>query len=119
MKTKLIAFVLCGIISAACSQKSEMNIIPQPQQVTVAEGCFVLDNNVTVTGNAEFEVEYLKGKLAKAAGIQTSENGKKKIEINVDPQSTSEKEGYTLTVTPNKRSITASDSPLRIKPWLT
>ena len=108
MKTKLIAFVLCGIISAACSQKSEMNIIPQPQQVTAAEGHFVLDNNVAVKGNAEFEIEYLKGKLAKAAGVQANENGKKTIEITVDPQSETKEEGYRLSVTPDRISIIAS-----------
>ena len=107
-RLKLVALLLCGAILGACSQKAQLNIIPQPQQATVTQGYFTLDNNVTVCGNAEFEIEYLKDKLAKAAGVQTSDNGKKTIEITVDPQSNTKEEGYTLTVTPDKISIIAS-----------
>ena len=37
-KSKLAALVLCGTILAACTHDVQLNIIPQPQQVEVAEG---------------------------------------------------------------------------------
>ena len=101
-------FLVCCSLMCACTQETKLDIIPQPQQATVTKGHFTLDNNVAIKGNAEFEMEYLKDKLAKAAGVQTSENGKKIIEITIDPQSNVKEEGYTLSVTPDKISIIAS-----------
>ena len=107
--SRLAALVLaCCSLMCSCTQETKLDIIPQPQQAAIAKGHFTLDNNVAIKGNAGFEIGYLKEKLAKAAGIQTNENGKKTIEITIDPQSNTKEEGYTLTVTPDKISIIAS-----------
>ena len=78
--SRLAALVLaCCSLVCSCTQEIKLDIIPQPQQAAIAKGHFTLDNNVAIKGNAGFEIGYLKEKLAKAAGIQTNENGKKTI----------------------------------------
>lgn len=108
---KLLAAVMAIFIFTACAQQTEPKIIPLPQQMTVNGGNFTIDNNVSITGNSEFEVEYLKGKLLEGAGIslKDGENGKKVISVTVDPALETGKEGYTLSVTPDAISICAAE----------
>ena len=94
-----------------CAQKNSVDIIPLPQQMTVNSGSFTLDNNVSIAGNSQFEIDLLKEKLSTAAGIVLKDAGEggKIIEINVDPGAGTKKEGYILDVTPDKITIAASD----------
>ena len=109
---RLLATIILGTLLCACSQKTEIKLVPLPQEVIATDGCFVIDNNTSITGNADFEIKYLKEKLSKGASIQVKDGaeGKKVIEIKIDPQSTVGKEGYTLSVLPDKISIAASDN---------
>ncbi len=108
---KMLASLLIAVLLGACSQKQEINLVPLPQQMTVTDGHFTIGNNTSITGNSVFEINYLKEKLSCGASINLQEgtNGKNLIEINVDPQLSTGKEGYTLSVHPKKISIQASD----------
>ena len=112
IRSGLLASILLGTFLCACSQKTEIKLVPLPQEVTVTGGNFTVDNSTSITGNADFEISYLKEKIYKGASIQLKDGaeGKKVIEINVDPQSAVGKEGYTLSVFPDKISIAASDN---------
>lgn len=109
---RLLTAIIFGALLSACSQKTEIKLVPLPQEVTVTGGSFTVDNSTSITGNAEFEINYLKEKLSNGASIQLKDGaeGKRVIEINVDPQSAVGKEGYTLSVLPDKISIAASDN---------
>ena len=95
----------------SCAQQKSVNLIPQPQQMVVEKGCFTFDNNVSIVGNSQFEIDFLKGKLSASAGIELkdAQDGAKTVEINVDPSMDIKKEGYTLNVTPDRIKICASD----------
>lgn len=110
-KAKLIAALLAIAPFAANAQQAELNLVPLPQKVQVNKGTFILDNNVSITGNAAFETNYLKEKIEKSSGIKTAAKtaGTKTIEINITPNAGIKNEGYKLDVTPDKISITASD----------
>ena len=58
-----------------CAQKNSVDIIPLPQQMTVNSGSFTLDNNVSIAGNSQFEIDLLKEKLSTAAGIVLKDAG--------------------------------------------
>ncbi len=111
LKAKIIAVLLALVPVAAWAQQSELNLIPLPQKVQEKQGTFVIDNNVSICGNATFEIGYLKEKIEKSSGIkiQKGENGSKKIEINITPSAQTKEEGYQLDVTPDRITITASD----------
>ena len=112
LNLKTMAAALFIGISASCAQQSETNLVPLPQQMQAKEGSFALNSNVSITGNAEFEISFLKEKLSKAAGIELKigEKGKKNIDIQVDPSVQVKKEGYKLNVTPDNISIVAPDN---------
>lgn len=109
---KIMAAALALGFSTACAEQTEPNLIPMPQQMQVNEGSFTFGNNVSITGNAEFEISFLKEKLSKAAGIElkAGEKGNKNIEILVDPSVQMKKEGYKLNVAPDNISIVAPDN---------
>lgn len=108
---KLLAAVMATVMLAACAQKGEIKLIPQPQKVTQTGGSFKLGNDVSITGNAAFEIEYLKNKILSSSGIalKEGENGKKTIGITIDTTLQIAKEGYTLNVSPDKIMICAAD----------
>ena len=111
LRAKIFAAILAIVPFAANAQQTELNLIPLPQKVQKNQGAFKIDNNVSITGNASFEVEYLKGKISDAAGIKLDNNQKtaRTIEINITPNADVKSEGYKLDVTPDKISIAASD----------
>ena len=106
-----MAAALAIALSAACAQQAETNLIPLPQQMQVENGSFTFDNNVSISGNAEFEMNFLKEKLSKAAGLTLEKgDGKKTVNIQVDPSVQMKGEGYRLNVAPDKISIVAPDN---------
>lgn len=113
MKMSFRFFVLAAfcVLFSACTGNLEPNLVPLPQQVTLGSGSFVLNNNVTISGNAAFAADYLKGMLASGAGIsiQDGEDGKKSITINISDSKDIKKEGYRLSVLPDKITIEAAD----------
>ena len=111
IKAKIIAAFMALLPLASYAQNSNLNLIPLPQKVQETQGKFIIDNTVSITGNATFEIGYLKGKLAESAGMELNgtSQASKKIEINITPSAETKNEGYRLNVTPDKISITASD----------
>ena len=111
LKAKIVAVLMALAPVVTTAQEGKLNLIPLPQKVQENSRVFVIDNNVSICGNAAFEIEYLKEKIAKSSGIkiQKSLNGTKKIEVNITPSAQTKEEGYTLNVTPDKISIEASD----------
>lgn len=111
LKAKIVAVLMALAPIVSTAQEGKLNLIPLPQKVQENNGVFVIDNNVSICGNATFEIGYLKEKIEKSSGIkiQKGENGSKKIEINITPSAQTKMEGYQLDVTPDKITITASD----------
>lgn len=111
LKAKIVAVLMALAPVVSTAQEGKLNLIPLPQKVQENNGVFVIDNNVSICGNATFEIGYLKEKIEKSSGIkiQKGENGSKKIEINITPSAQTKMEGYQLDVTPDKITITASD----------
>ena len=111
LKAKIVAVLMALAPVVSTAQEGKLNLIPLPQKVQENNGVFVIDNNVSICGNAIFEIGYLKEKIEKSSGIkiQKGENGSKKIEINITPSAQTKMEGYQLDVTPDKITITASD----------
>ena len=107
---RIWAFAIMCALFASCNQIAEPQLVPQPQKVTVNKGTFVIDNNVSISGNAEFAVNYLKEKLQKGASVQLKDTqGKKEITIVKNDASGLNKEGYSLSVTPHKIMICCGD----------
>lgn len=111
LKNTFIGAVISLTMLASCSGESVPNIIPQPQQMAVNGGKFTFSNNVSISGNAQFEIGFLKERLSEAAGITLADapEGKGNVEISIDPTVGIKKEGYRLDVLPDKISIVASD----------
>ena len=111
LKAKIVAVLMALAPVVSTAQEGKLNLIPLPQKVQENNGVFVIDNNVSICGNATFEIGYLKEKIEKSSGIkiQKGENGSKKIEINITPSAQTKEEGYQLDVTPDRITITASD----------
>lgn len=111
-KTTILTMLLSFGTIFSFAQKVELNLVPQPQEVKVNEGSFALEKSVSIKGNAEFAVKYLKDKIESATGIslQTQGNGERVIEININATSDIKNEGYNLVVTPDKITIVASDN---------
>ena len=65
LRAKIIAAILALVPFAANAQQTELNLIPLPQKVQKTQGSFKIDNTVSITGNATFEVNYLKEKIEK------------------------------------------------------
>ena len=107
----LTGTIISLALLTSCAQEKSVDLVPQPQQVVLEKGNFTFDNNVSIVGNSQFEMDFLKGKLSASAGIalKDGQNGGKTIEINVDPSAATKKEGYILNVTPDKITISASD----------
>lgn len=110
LRNVLAGTLLSCTLLAACTQETPVNLVPQPQHVAVNKGKFTFSNNVSITGNAPFEIGFLKEKLS-AAGITLKDaaDADKRIEINVDPAVGIKKEGYKMDITPDKITIAASD----------
>ena len=109
LRAKIVAAILALVTFAANAQQTELNLIPLPLKVQKTQGSFKIDNTVSITGNATFEVGYLKEKIEKSSGITLGNQTQKRIEINIVPDNNLKEEGYKLNVTPDKISIAASD----------
>lgn len=111
LKAKIVAVLMALAPVVSTAQEGKLNLVPLPQKVQENNGVFVIDNNVSICGNATFEIGYLKEKIEKSSGIkiQKGENGTRKIEINITPSAQTKGEGYQLDVTPDRITITASD----------
>ena len=107
----ILFMVLLPLVSMA--QEKELNLIPKPQSVQMKEGSFTIDENTSIKGNAQFAIKYLQNKINAAAKIAITEKQDQAdnyIEININPQENIRKEGYSLSVCPDRITITSSDN---------
>lgn len=111
--TRLSIIVMLMVPFISFAQESELNLIPKPQSVQMREGRFTLDENTTIKGNAQFAIKYLQDKIKNSADICIAEKqdaAENFIEININAQENIKKEGYSLSVCPDRITITASDN---------
>ncbi len=115
---KTIALAICCYISATVfSQVKEISIIPEPVQLKKKTGVFELPQNITVSINGGTETKYaaayLQKKISTATGYTitiTEKNAAASIQLNINtlPNNTIGKEGYLLSVTNNKITVTGN-----------
>ena len=120
ISVKILALAILGTMLASCNPQQEPDLVPQPQNVTLNGGTFTIDNNVSILGNADFEIEYLKDKLSKGASVSLQEGngGKRVIEIKIDPESSIENEGYRLSVLPDTGNHTTNQIVFIIRKFI-
>ncbi len=108
---QIISFFGAMLMLMACSQATEISIIPQPQQVAVQKGCLKvagLPVNIGQSEQMDERVEWLAEELAERLSLVT---GKSSEVDNDEPgiclvENTSlAPEHYTLTVEPKRKSI--------------
>ena len=111
--------VLCIILLGGCASEpnQEVNIIPQPQQVTVADGGFYLSPKTVinvVTGADDlqpactFMSTLVEKSFGKALAVVNGETKKNAINIFVDPSMKAD--AYDLTVEKNAVNIKGGSS---------
>ena len=108
--------IFLSILLFSCANKyenvvnseSDYNIIPQPQELIISNGRFLVkaSTKISIDESLENEGDYLAEMLGLATGynIETSNSGE--IELNIDTEIENE-EGYKLKVTSSKISIAA------------
>ena len=113
IKTRLAIIIMALIPLISFAQESEFNIIPKPQSIVAKEGYFTLNENTSIKGNAQFAIKYLQDRTNSATNFNLSENqnsAENFIEINITPSANIKKEGYSLSVCPDRITINASDN---------
>ncbi|MBI1770701.1 MAG: family 20 glycosylhydrolase [Bacteroidetes bacterium] len=111
MLKKIFSFVLLWpMVSFA------QNIIPQPVNLSVGQGFFLIDGNTALkfdVGNKEMKdvVELFSASIGAISGIPLAAEGKSKtISFNLIKNETLGKEGYELNVSPSAIAINANSS---------
>lgn len=119
-------FVVCSMtMCISCSSSSDLdktynqgiNIIPAPQNLQVNQGQFVLNKNThfyVSSEKAQRVAEFFYQKLRKSTGLSLpfakTCHDENIISLILDPESTDNKEGYTLKVTEHRVEIRAITS---------
>lgn len=111
-----LLFLLCTIFLCAQNLKAqELPLIPYPSNIQIGNGSFTINGNtkIVVADISKFnnETTYLQALLKSAIGkdISIANSGAKNV-IEIKYNSQLEKaEAYTLEVTPDKITISASD----------
>lgn len=99
----------------------ELNLIPQPEEVVLGEGFFLLDANAAIISDNEFNGRYFADIVNNSTGLgikytsPASKNFKsvaasvgKKIILKIDASCGVPEEGYTIKVTPQEITTVAS-----------
>lgn len=115
---KPIAIVIsCCMSITAFSQPAQISIIPEPVQTVKKTGVFVLQPTTTVNikgdGDVKFAAQYFQKRVAAATGYlitvaEKNDAAAIQLTINKQPNTAIGKEGYTLSVTNNKITVTAN-----------
>ncbi len=121
-KLALILLAFLSITAFSCQRspkKVSLNIIPQPEHVTVYSGSFRLDKNTRILvenqDSLKFESQYLADIINKHTGFKpkivfTLKNTKNAIVLRLLPGASKSKEGYQLKVEKGNISILAPKS---------
>lgn len=115
---KLIVLAVCfGVTATVFCQPKEISIIPEPVSLVKKTGEFVLSDNSTVSisssAEAKFASTYLQQRISTATGYKvtvTEKNAAAAVQlfINTPANNAIGEEGYQLSVTNNKITITAN-----------
>jgi hexosaminidase len=115
---KMIAFTVCCTIAATVfCQLKEIAIIPEPVALTKKAGAFAWTDNIAINinGGAEskFAAAYLQQRIRTATGYTSTiaeKNAAAPVQliINTSANTAIGKEGYQLSVTNNKITISAN-----------
>jgi hexosaminidase len=117
----MVMLTVISIFSVtACTQtggqsyNAGINIIPQPQSLTVNEGVFTLDNTTTfyaATPEVKQVAQFFAAKINASTGFPATVNGevteKNVISLQLDASTDVNDEGYTLDVTPEHVTVKA------------
>jgi len=113
--TVLLAFILISFVSEvkAKNDNRALQLIPQPQQLTLGEGSFVLSNTSSISFDSKNNrmtdiVRYLNGKISPATGFKLNSAKQGKIALKLSSDTTLGKEGYRLSVQQKHIQITAN-----------
>lgn len=105
MKKVFPLLILILLVGCNCHEVTQVQIIPQPVELTVNKGCFELNQNVTITyadPSLEGAATYLQTVLSESIGavlpLSQNDSGKNGVFINVD-ETLSASDAYKLTVT--------------------
>lgn len=92
---------------------SEINLLPQPNEVILSENSFALEDGSTIVffdNVADKAALQLSNELTKKTGLEFQVSDKKKGDIHLTHASDLGEEAYNLEVTPKKITIKASTS---------
>jgi len=111
----LLLLVLC--ITSLQAQNTQLNLIPQPAEITLKSGFYTLPKTVTVGFNKPESVgvaEKLAQKLRMATGysikVVKGNKGQVQLNLNSPPDPKIGNEGYTLVST-SKGVVMAANQP--------
>ncbi len=116
---KLSACLLFVLPFFSFAQKHDsISVIPEPVSMSVQTGYFTLSDRVSIGAPSQPEVlyviDYLKNKIGKATGYNvvsnTASDANIQLLLNAKRDTVLSKEGYVLTVTPEKVTIKANDA---------
>ena len=109
--TAIIYFISTSLFGQQIDKSAYPTLIPYPTNIEVKEGQFALSGKtqLTVNDGGRFinEIAYLQNLLKPVTGSYlSSEKGENVIEVNYSAQ-VANNEGYTMSITPQKLTITA------------
>lgn len=108
---------LAGIVAIGQTTTAPLSIIPEPVRITQNQGYFQLPDNIAIEApnlpELQLTINFLKDRLTIATGFTAtvgnqSGNSNISLLINQSPVAEIGKEGYQLTVTPAKITISAN-----------
>ncbi len=112
MKTKLLIFALVALVAVSCSQteNAELNLIPRPTSVTLADDVFTINENTTYyIDGAMADSDLLQRNVALLLpNIGFSEQKKMSNQLHFVLTDTLAAEAYELNVTPRLVTVRAS-----------
>ncbi|MDR1743301.1 MAG: beta-N-acetylhexosaminidase [Dysgonamonadaceae bacterium] len=121
MRTLFISALIALCTATVSAQKQSVdvpNIIPEPVSLSVGSGRFVLPDNVLIAAPSKneetaFTVDFLKEKLSVATGKHVRADAKASnaciaLSLNKKYDAKIGDEGYALSVTPTKITLTAN-----------
>jgi hexosaminidase len=117
LKTINRAIVIVSIFLSPffVNAQQAVNIIPQPVSMSLQQGQFIIDNNTSINFNSKQKdlasaSKFLNSFIKTISGNELSVNAKKNksIVLNIKKTDKIGDEGYLLTVSPTRVSITAN-----------
>ncbi len=105
-------FISCDTSKTRVITSENIQIIPKPQSLNVAQGTFKITSATTLAAPSEFEIasEFLTDYLVKGAGIGLTKISETAADIVFEKDTAIVAEGYFLKISAEKISIKAGDA---------